>query len=142
MSYTKTNWQDLPNTSTPINASNLNKIEDGIAGAVQQDKTQINFTSWHSVILTRSDSTYIYLILYGTDRLKEGTYSIQGGFTLYTFGTTESTFVVPTNAISSITRHDYGFEVVLKRANISGIAGTEYNGIAVVGGEQFVLMSS
>lgn len=27
MSYTKTNWQDLPNTTTPINATNLNKIE-------------------------------------------------------------------------------------------------------------------
>lgn len=28
MAYTKTNWQDLPNTSTPINATNLNKIEN------------------------------------------------------------------------------------------------------------------
>lgn len=30
MAYTKTNWQNLPNTTTPINATNLNKIEDGI----------------------------------------------------------------------------------------------------------------
>lgn len=28
MAYTKTNWQDLPNTTTPINATNLNKIEN------------------------------------------------------------------------------------------------------------------
>lgn len=28
--YVKTNWQDLPNQTTPINASNLNKIENGI----------------------------------------------------------------------------------------------------------------
>jgi len=33
MSYTKTDWQNLPNTTTPINATNLNKIENGIADA-------------------------------------------------------------------------------------------------------------
>lgn len=33
MSYTKTNWQDLPNTTTPINATRLNNIENGIANA-------------------------------------------------------------------------------------------------------------
>lgn len=30
MAYTKTNWQDLPDTTTPINATNLNHIENGI----------------------------------------------------------------------------------------------------------------
>lgn len=30
MSYTKTNWQDLPNQTTPVNATNLNHIEQGI----------------------------------------------------------------------------------------------------------------
>ena len=30
MSYIKTNWQNKPNQSTPINAANLNHIEDGI----------------------------------------------------------------------------------------------------------------
>lgn len=29
-SYTKTVWQDLPNTTTPVNATNLNNIENGI----------------------------------------------------------------------------------------------------------------
>ena len=33
MSYTKINWQNLPNTTTPINATNLNHMEDGIAAA-------------------------------------------------------------------------------------------------------------
>ena len=28
MAYNKTIWQDLPNQKTPVNASNLNKIED------------------------------------------------------------------------------------------------------------------
>lgn len=30
MAYTKTVWQDLPDTSTPITADRLNNIEDGI----------------------------------------------------------------------------------------------------------------
>lgn len=33
MAYTKINWQDLPNTTTPINATNLNKMDKGIADA-------------------------------------------------------------------------------------------------------------
>ena len=33
MAYTKTNWHDLPNTTTPINATNLNKMEQGIYDA-------------------------------------------------------------------------------------------------------------
>lgn len=34
MSYTKINWQDLPSTTTPINATNLNHMDDGIEEAV------------------------------------------------------------------------------------------------------------
>ena len=30
MSYIKTNWQNKPSQSTPLNATNLNHIEDGI----------------------------------------------------------------------------------------------------------------
>ena len=30
MAYSKTTWQDLPNQTTPINATNLNNIENGI----------------------------------------------------------------------------------------------------------------
>ena len=32
MSYTKTNWENLPSTNTPINAARLNNIENGIKG--------------------------------------------------------------------------------------------------------------
>lgn len=41
MAYTKTTWQDLPNTTTPINATNLNKIENGIE-AIDNDVSAIN----------------------------------------------------------------------------------------------------
>ena len=30
MAYTKTTWENLPSTNTPVNATNLNKIENGI----------------------------------------------------------------------------------------------------------------
>lgn len=30
MAYNKTDWQNLPNTTTPVNKNNLNKIEEGI----------------------------------------------------------------------------------------------------------------
>jgi hypothetical protein len=30
MAYTKTNWQDTPSLATPINATNLNKLETGV----------------------------------------------------------------------------------------------------------------
>lgn len=36
MIYTKTNWQNLPSTNTPINSANLMKIEDAIAFSINQ----------------------------------------------------------------------------------------------------------
>lgn len=36
MSYTKINWQNLPSTATPINATNLNHMDDGIEIGVNQ----------------------------------------------------------------------------------------------------------
>ena len=33
MSYSKTTWQNLPNTTTPVNATRMNNIENGIANA-------------------------------------------------------------------------------------------------------------
>lgn len=33
MAYTKTNWEDLPSTDTPITADNLQNMEDGIEEA-------------------------------------------------------------------------------------------------------------
>ena len=33
MAYEKTNWQNSPSTNTPLNADNLNHIEQGVADA-------------------------------------------------------------------------------------------------------------
>ena len=43
--YSRVNWQQAPSTSTPINATNLNKMDKGIADAVNQanaNETAIN----------------------------------------------------------------------------------------------------
>lgn len=34
MSYTRTNWKDYPEKATPVNAENLNNMEDGIEEAI------------------------------------------------------------------------------------------------------------
>ena len=36
MSYTRVNWENLPSTNTPLNATNLNKMDAGIANAVEK----------------------------------------------------------------------------------------------------------
>ena len=36
MAYKRVNWENLPSTKTPVNADNLNKMDEGIANAVQK----------------------------------------------------------------------------------------------------------
>ena len=36
MAYERVNWENLPSTNTPVNADNLNKMDKGIANAVQK----------------------------------------------------------------------------------------------------------
>lgn len=57
MSYTKTNWQDLPNTSTPINATNLNKMEQGIYDANDKNIITIGLNSDSSITATSAYQT-------------------------------------------------------------------------------------
>lgn len=45
MAYTKQTWSDLPNTTTPINATRLNHMEDGIEDALTDDNIKNTATS-------------------------------------------------------------------------------------------------
>ena len=36
MAYERVNWENLPSTKTPVNADNLNKMDKGIANAVEK----------------------------------------------------------------------------------------------------------
>lgn len=117
--------------------SSVEARSDGLYNGVTdnkliESKSKIDYQSWHSVVLTRSDNDYIYLMLYGSNILKEGTYSIANDFRVLTYGTTNSDLTIPKSAINELTRKDWGFELVCKRSGISGIASTQYNGIAIV----------
>lgn len=118
-------------------------VYNGISGnKFVEEKSSIDFGNWHSVVLTRSDNNYIYMMLYGTDSLKTGTYSIQGQFQVETYGTTQSTLTIPSTAVEYIWRRDWGFELGLKRSAITGIASSQYNGIAVPRGGTLVLQAT
>ena len=41
MAYTKTNWENLPSTNTPLNANNLNKIENEL---INLETNKVNIT--------------------------------------------------------------------------------------------------
>lgn len=75
MAYNRTNWQDLPNQTTPINATNLNKIEQGI-----YDATYVNGVNVGSSV----DSNYRVNILKSKNMLDptniiSGIYSVSNG---------------------------------------------------------------
>lgn len=119
----------------------LSSVEARIDGGIYNGKTgnrlietksEINYDNWHSVVFTRSDNDYLYIMLYGSDCLKEGTYSIPNSFALVTYGTTSGTLTIPASAIKGVSRRDWGFEVVVKRSGITGITSGQYNGTAVV----------
>lgn len=50
MAYSKTTWQDLPNQTTPINATNLNNMETGI----EDNDKRLNGTSVAGDMIVRS----------------------------------------------------------------------------------------
>ena len=41
MAYERVNWENLPSTNTPVNADNLNKMDEGIANIEQEQQKQI-----------------------------------------------------------------------------------------------------
>lgn len=56
MNYTKTVWKDLPDTTTPLNASNLNHIEDGIKALYEKTL----YSTTEQVVGTWIDGKPIY----------------------------------------------------------------------------------
>lgn len=61
--YSRINWEDLPERTTPINAENLNKMDAGIAG-LYSDLESVNFTqiaaNIASIMQSLSTETYVY----------------------------------------------------------------------------------
>lgn len=63
INYERINWEDLPARTTPINAENLNKMDEAIAG-LYHDLEGVNFTEITAQLATimraLSEKTYIY----------------------------------------------------------------------------------
>ena len=63
INYQRVNWEDLPEKTTPINAENLNKMDEGIAG-LYHDLESIDFTNIQmklaAIMQALSIGTYIY----------------------------------------------------------------------------------
>ena len=75
MAYERVNWENLPSTKTPVNADNLNKMDEGIANAVEKT----------AIVNNRSTSTEeIYSANYMNAKIYNGDEVIQlnSGYTL------------------------------------------------------------
>lgn len=76
MAYNKTVWQDLPNQTTPVNAANLNKIENGI-GDLDTGKQDV-LVSGTNIKTINNQSILgdgnIYTHLYPTNETRIGTW--------------------------------------------------------------------
>lgn len=75
MAYNKTVWQDLPNTTTPINSTNLNKIETGIGDAHDNigDLTSLETTD-KSDLVSAVNEVKGDIEKYSTSEIKIGTW--------------------------------------------------------------------
>lgn len=107
MSYTKTTWQDAPSTSSPINSTNLNHMEDGIKEAC--DATDTNVTN------PTSQTSYFPTFVAST--LGKATQRVNNGLRYDTLEGTTSTAGRST--------------LVLGNATASGTAGNKEGRIAL-----------
>lgn len=71
MSYTPKNWADYPDTSTPITAAELNRMEDGITAAVKSTTvhTIVALTQAAYDAMETHDSATLYCIIEDDDTL-------------------------------------------------------------------------
>lgn len=131
------------NVLSSIEARSDGGIYNGKTGnRLIETKSEIVYSNWHSVVLTRSDQTNLLVMLYGSNQLKAGTYSVANNFKLVCYGTSYAELTIPKSAITNILRFDWGFELVINRSQISGNPSGELNGTAVVYDGPLTLHSS
>lgn len=105
MSYIKTNWQNKPNQSTPINAANLNHIEDGIYDVSTSigDLNNLNTTEKSDIIgaINEINTKTIPISQGGT-----GATTVSGAKTNLGFSTYTSLYTNSSGTFSTITLSD------------------------------------
>lgn len=61
MAYTRVNWENLPSTNTPVNATNLNKIENELSDLDNKIDKKINILengTYQNYIVCLAESTW------------------------------------------------------------------------------------
>lgn len=77
MSYVKQDWKDYPDTTTPINSTRLNHMEDGISAALTEENitNDINDTNENAVVNAKTTKDYVdEKNTYSTDEKIVGTW--------------------------------------------------------------------
>lgn len=75
MSYTKTNWENLPSTNTPLNANNLNKIENELSAL----DNNVSYSMAETRIGTWIDGKPLYRKVYNTNTLSGDNIVVDNG---------------------------------------------------------------
>lgn len=79
MAYTKINWEDLPNTTTPINATNLGHMDDGIANALTSDNIKNAFNNSTTDTYSCDYVNQLVQDVYSTEEIKTNEIEIVNG---------------------------------------------------------------
>ena len=77
MAYIKQEWKDYPYTTTPINSTRLNHMEDGIANALAKDNITTDMTSTEEDKIPNTPTVKKYIDntnTYSTDEIEIGKY--------------------------------------------------------------------
>lgn len=115
MAYTRVNWEDLPSTATPRNATNLNKMDIGIK--TNDDKLEGN-TSMGNIIVAGITST-TGIDNYSTNEIRVGTWI--DNKPLY-----RKVFQIPTTTISSSSAT--AISISVGNVNVVDVRGYVYVG--------------
>lgn len=119
MAYTKTTWQDLPSTSTPINATNLNKIENQLEANTSDIATNTSDISTNAGNIATNTTALSNL---GTYTTATGTYTTAS----WSAGTNTCTWTAPKTGVYLIfarfQANDYSAAQPYKQLQIKGTA--------------------
>lgn len=119
MAYTKTTWEDLPSTNTPITASNLNNIENQVYANTNDIATNTTNIATNASDIDNLETTISNL---GTYTTATGTYTTAS----WSAGTNTCTWTAPKTGVYLIfarfQANDYSAAQPYKQLQLKGTA--------------------
>ena len=140
MAYERVNWENLPSTNTPVNADNLNKMDEGIANAINQNVILYNNVNGSNEDITLNDNSdnykYIDIYYFQQDRtysfiraLPNTTVALSAPHVTnngYAIGWSTRNIKISGNKITTDTTNRYLFINVVSTNSLSGASKTNY----------------